>query len=121
MSDMPRLFKSVMYAGKGLGKTWRQEGNFRFETLATVSVLLAAWLLDFDLVSFAILVLTCGLVLALEIVNTMIERMSDLLKPRLDHYVKEIKDLSAAAVFVASLVAVVVGLCLFLPPLARFF
>ncbi len=121
MSETPRLFKSILYAGRGLAKTWRQEGNFRFEGLATAVVFAVAWFLRFDATAFAILAVTCGLVLALEVVNTMIERLSDLLKPRLDHYVKEIKDLSAAAVFVGSLVSIIVGLCLFVPAFLRLF
>ncbi len=118
---MFRLTKSFMYAFRGLLKAWREEANFRFETVATLTIVILAVLLRLDGVRVAILALTCGLVLALELVNTMIEQISDVLKPRLDQYVKHIKDLSAAAVLVAALTAIVIAVCLLLPPIFDLF
>lgn len=116
---MFRIGKSFMYAGRGLYKAWCEEANFRFEIAVTLIVFIMAFWLRLDAVRLAILALTCGLVLALELVNTMIERISDVLKPRLDHYVKQIKDLSAAAVLIAAVTAVTVAICLLLPPLLK--
>lgn len=118
---MPRIIKSLNYAARGLAKTWREEANFRIEAVAAVAVGLLAWYLKLSALACAVLALACGLVLALELVNTMIEQISDVLKPRLDQYVRHIKDISAAAVLVASFFAVLVGLCLLLPPLLRLF
>lgn len=118
---IPRIVKSFMYAARGLGKAWREEANFRIEASATLLVAVAAWMFHLSWQECAILALACGLVLALELVNTMIEQISDVLKPRLDQYIRHIKDISAAAVLVASLFAIIVGLCLFLPPLINLF
>ena len=114
-----RLGKSFRYAGRGLLKAWREETNFRIEVLATVLVLVLALVLRLGSLRFAILGLTCGFVLTLELINTMIENISDLLKPRLDQYVKEVKDISSAAVLVAALSSLVVACCLLLPPLCQ--
>lgn len=116
---IPRLIKSLQYAGRGLAKAWREEANFRIEASVTVLVAVMAWWLRLDAFSWAILALACAFVLALELVNTMIEQISDVLKPRLDQYVRNIKDISAAAVLVAAVFAVLVGVCLFGPPLWR--
>lgn len=56
-------------------------------------------------------------VLILEILNTIMEKMTDLLKPRLHHYVEVIKDMMAMAVLLASLGAAAVGILVFLPHL----
>lgn len=112
-----RLIQSFKYAGRGLYQTWCDEMNFRIEVIVTVIVLVLGWLLDFDIIKMVILVVTCGFVLALEVVNTMIERISDLLKPRLDHYVRQIKDLSSGAVLIAAVTAIGVALFLLAPPL----
>ena len=61
------------------------------------------------------------LLLILEIINTIFERLLDLLKPRLHQYVKDIKDMTAAAVFISSLAAIIIGLIIFLPPLIQLF
>lgn len=112
-----RLVQSFRYAGRGIKQTWKSELNFQIESLVALVVLLLGWWLEVGMIKFVILVITCGLVLVLEVVNTMIERISDLLKPRLDHYVRQIKDLSSAAVLLAALTAVVVGICLLGAPL----
>ena len=51
----------------------------------------------------------------MELANSAVERVTDILKPRIHDYAKEIKDIMAAAVFLASFVAAVVGLIIFLP------
>jgi diacylglycerol kinase len=55
----------------------------------------------------------------MELANSAVERVADILKPRIHDYVKEIKDIMAAAVFLASMSAVVIGLIIFLPYLFR--
>lgn len=112
-----RLIQSFSYAGRGLYQTWKNEINFRIEVIVAIIILSLGWLCDFDATRMSILILTCGFVLALEVVNTMIERISDLLKPRLDHYVRQIKDLSSGAVLVASLTALGVAMYLLACPL----
>lgn len=113
---LKRLVKSFTYAGKGIAQTWKDEMNFRIEATVAMVIILLGWFLDLDGSAMALLLLTCGFVLALEMVNTMIERISDLLKPRLDHYVHQIKNLSSGAVLVAALTAVGVALYLLAGP-----
>jgi diacylglycerol kinase len=48
-------------------------------------------------------------------VNIAIERLVDIMKPRIHHYAGVVKDATAAAVLVASLGALVVGLVIFIP------
>ncbi len=117
MTIVQRLIKSFQYAGRGIYQAWKEELNFRIEVTVAVVILVLAWWLHIGVVKFTILVLTCGFVLALELVNTMIEHISDVLKPRLDNYVRQIKDLSSAAVLVAAVTAMIIGICLLLPPL----
>jgi diacylglycerol kinase len=61
------------------------------------------------------LLLVTGLVLVLELLNTMVERFVDLMKPRLSAYVRDVKDLMAAAVLVAAIFAALIGLMILLP------
>ena len=52
----------------------------------------------------------------MEIANSAVERVTDVLKPRIDGYVKDIKDIMAAAVMLSSLAAVIIGLIILGPP-----
>lgn len=117
MKSAKRFLKSASFAGHGLAKVWHDEPNFRWEVLIAVLVIILAVLLKVSFLGTALIIMTCAMVIALEIINTMIELISDVLKPRLSEYVKYIKDLTAAAVAVAALGSIGVALFLLLPPL----
>jgi len=117
MFKVGRLIKSFTYAWRGLFKTFHEEQNLRIQT---VSALLAMALGLFFRISqgeWLALILAIGLVLILEIVNSAVERVTDVLKPRINTYVKEIKDIMAAGVMLASITAAAVGLVIFIPHL----
>ncbi len=66
--------------------------------------------------------LAAGAVVAVELLNSALEKLADHLHPGIDPRIKTIKDLSAASVMVASLAALAAGIVIFLPKLAeRFF
>ena len=115
MISLKRLAKSFIYAGRGLVKIFREEQNFRIEVFVGFLVIVLAFLLSLSFIEIAILIVVIGFVLLMEIMNTLVEAMSDLLKPKLDHYVKIIKDMGAAAVMLSALVAISVGFCIFWP------
>lgn len=110
-----RLLKSFTYAWRGLFKAWREEQNLQIHTLAALVVIVAGWSLRVSQTEWLVLILTILLVFLMEIVNSAVERVTDILKPRIHGYVKEIKDIMAAAVMLASLGAFVVGLVIFAP------
>ena len=64
-------------------------------------------------VEAVVLILVSALVLIMEIVNSAVESISDALKPKIDIYVKRIKDMVAAGVMVAAITAVIVGIIIF--------
>ena len=67
------------------------------------------------------LILIIGLVFLMELINSAVERVTDVLKPRIDNYVKEIKDIMAAAVMLASIVSIIIGLIIFIPYFDKLF
>ncbi len=115
MNHATRFYKSVGFAIRGLSRAWHSEPNLRWEITAAVLVLALGLVLDVSAEGLALLILSSTLVISLELVNTMIELMSDMLKPRLDNYVKSIKDLTAAAVVIAALGSIGVAVCILVP------
>lgn len=114
-----RLLKSFTYAFRGLFKTLREEQNLQIQSIVGLVVIILGWYFRIEVEEWLILILVIGLVILMEIINSAIERITDVLKPRLDNYVKEIKDIMAAAVMLASVIAVTVGLIIFLPYLTQ--
>lgn len=110
-----RFFRSFRFALHGLWSVYRSEQNFRIQLVAFVIVLGAGAFLSIRAWELIALVLAGGAVLVLECINSAVERLLDLVQPRLHGYVREIKDIMAAAVLVASVVSVIIGLTIFLP------
>ena len=98
--------KNIRYAAQGLKYAWRCEPNFRLEVLLASIALTVTLLLGADLVP---VLLCCILVLSLELVNTALEALVDLVSPTFHPLARVVKDVAAGAVLMASLMSVVVG------------
>jgi len=110
-----RLLRSFRFALHGLWSVYRSEQNFRIQLIAFVAIVAAGTFLGIHAWELIALVLVGGAVLVLECINSAVERLLDLVQPRLHEYVREIKDIMAGAVLVASVGSVVVGITIFLP------
>lgn len=115
MIKFKRLLKSFKYALTGLNKVLWEEQNFQIDLFAALLILFLAVYFQIKAWQFIILILVIALVLILEIINSIFERLLDLLKPRLHNYVEDIKDMTAAAVFIGAICAFLIGLIIFLP------
>jgi diacylglycerol kinase (ATP) len=112
------LLRSFGYAFAGLGHLLSTQRNFRVElAIGLVALAAGAWW-RIERWEWAALVLTISLVLILEALNTAIENAVTLASPSLDPRAKAAKDVSAAAVLVAALASVVVGVIIFVPRIA---
>jgi diacylglycerol kinase (ATP) len=109
--------ESFRYAFGGLWYMLRTQRNAWIHAVATVCVVsLGAWL-GLDHVEWAIIALTVGLVWMAEFVNTALEAVVDLASPDIHPLAKVGKDVGAAAVLIAAITSVVVGLLILGPPL----
>lgn len=110
---MKSFFKSFKFAAHGIAAACRQR-NFRFHICATVFVIfLAAKFYGFSAERWAILLLTCAGALALETVNTGLERLADKVTEEHSHRIRIAKDCAAGAVLIWAIFAVVIGVLLF--------
>lgn len=107
--------KSFTFAINGLKDFFKQEPNARIHLFVAVLVIIMAFVFKISSLEWVALFIVIGLVLALEIVNTAIESICNLISPQINQQIKIIKDLAAAAVLVTAIVAVLVGLIIFLP------
>ena len=115
MFSIKRLAKSFRDALRGLAFVFKSEQNFRIQILIAVIIMAAAAFFPLKAWEIILLMLLILLVLLVEILNTAIEYFNDLLKPRLHHYVFIIKDIMAGAVLLTSVVALMIGIIIFLP------
>lgn len=121
MNELARLGKSFRYAAKGIAKVAAEEPNFRIQLGLAGVVVVLMFLLGLRTPEKALLTLAIVLVLVLELVNSIFERMVDILKPRIHHYVEDIKDIMAGTVLVASVGALLIGALIFWPYVVKLF
>lgn len=115
MIRFKRLIKSFQYAIKGFIKTFKEEQNIRLQAIIGGVAIIMGVYFSISRLEWAFIIFVIGLVMLMELANSAVERIADVLKPRLNSYVKEIKDITAAAVMLASIVAVIIGLIIFWP------
>jgi len=116
-ADMPpiqQVRQRFVCAWCGLRAAYRTEQSFRIQVTVAVAVAVAGAIVGLTYLEWLFLVTAIGMVLSLELLNTMIEKTLDMVHPGYHEGVKLIKDISAAAVLLSSLAAVIVGLAVFL-------
>ncbi len=112
---IPSLVRSFIHAFRGLVLAFRMERNFRIQIGVAVIVFVCMWIFPLAAWQRVILLSISVFVLVLELLNTSIERVVDLAKPRLDAYARDVKDVMAGAVLLASIFAVMIGAVIFWP------
>jgi diacylglycerol kinase (ATP) len=108
-----RFWRSFNHAFDGIMYAARTQPNMRAHLVISLLVLLAASALRIDRNYVAELVIIIAVVLALELLNTAVEAIVDLLTVTHHPLAKTAKDAAAGAVLVASVAAVVVGYLVF--------
>ena len=104
-----KVVRSFRFAGQGIADLFRYENNARVHLLAAIGVIGVCFWLNLNQTEWAIVLTQIGLVWAAEGFNTAIEKLCDLVSPGYHPQIKAIKDMSAGAVLLVVLVAVVVG------------
>lgn len=112
---LKRLHRSFAYASKGIHHALKTQQNMWIHFFIGIVIFLLALYVGFDFTKLAILVLTIGMVLILEMVNTVAETIVDLTAPEFSELGRIAKDVAAGAVLLAALFAVAIGILLFGP------
>lgn len=116
-----RFIESMGHAIDGISYTTNHERNFRIEIFFAFAVTIASFIFKVSLIEWAILVLVIGMVLALEMINTSIERCVDLVTKDYKELAKIAKDVSAGAVLIMSIFSIIIGIIIFLPKIIQIF
>jgi len=111
----PSFTSSLKHALRGIKVVYKSEHNFRIQSFFAILVLCSSIFLQVKIWEMILLLLLITSVLVLELLNSVIERIADGLKPRLQPIVRDIKDLMAGAVLLVSLLSAIVGATILLP------
>lgn len=109
------IFQRLATAFGGIGKALLHEKNFRLQSVIGLMVVVGSLWFGLDRIENSIIILAIAIVLALELLNSQIEKFLDIIEPNHHHKVKIIKDFSAGAVLISAIVSMVIGLLIFWP------
>jgi diacylglycerol kinase (ATP) len=113
------LFVSFRYAWAGVRYAFQTQRNFRIHITVGLAAIGLSLLLHLSRVEVAIIGLTIGAVLTMELLNTALESVVDLTVRQTYHELAKIaKDCAAGAVLISALAAILVAGSLLLPPLS---
>lgn len=110
-----KFIKSFGHAVDGVVFLLMNEQNARIHTIITILVGIGAYVFQVTRIEAAVLFMAVILVFAIEIINTAIEKVFDLLHPGDHEIIKAVKDAMAGAVLISAVIAFVVAVLIFLP------
>lgn len=106
---------SFRFAGEGIVSFLQKEHNAWLHVVATVAVSIAGVLVKITMAEWLAVLFAIGLVWVTEMINTCMEKLIDFVAPGQHPQLKFIKDVAAGAVLVAAIIALIVGLIIFIP------
>lgn len=113
--------EALPLAFSGISEAFRSERNLKIDGLCALAVLVLGALFQISVYEWLFVILCIGMVFSLEIVNTAIETVVDLVCPEIHPLAKRAKDCAAGAVLCAALVSVVIGALIFVPHIVSLF
>lgn len=116
-----RFLKSFKFSWDGLKYAYKNEQSMLIHLIFTIIVVLLGFLLNVSHTEWAIIFLSLGVTLVIELINTAIEAAVDLITLEINPLAKIAKDCGSAATFVLSVIATIICLIIFVPKVLHLF
>ncbi|HYK71858.1 MAG TPA: diacylglycerol kinase family protein [Pseudoneobacillus sp.] len=116
-----RISDTFKYAIEGIRSCINQERNMRIHIIISVFVLAAAIFFSLSLTEWLFILLAIGGMLVLEMLNSAIERVVDLVTNQFHPLAKQAKDIAAGAVLIYAILSVIIGIIIFIPKIILLF
>ncbi|SFA95676.1 diacylglycerol kinase family protein [Bacillus sp. cl95] len=109
--------KSFGFAIEGITQGIKEEKNMRIHLFFSIIALSISIMLSLSSLEWVLIILCIGGMLALELVNSALERVVDMVTKEYHPLAKQAKDMAAGAVFLYAIISVIIGLIIFMPKL----
>ncbi len=117
---MPKLIKSFSFALNGLKICAFRGANFKIHLFFTMMAILLGFFLNISNTEWIIILLCIAFVLCMEMMNTAVEQLCDVIHREYHHGIKIVKDVAAGAVLLSAIVAAICGAFIFFPKILSF-
>ncbi|MBD8003605.1 diacylglycerol kinase family protein [Bacillus sp. Sa1BUA2] len=116
-----RLLASFTYAIQGLRHAIKTEKNFQIHLSAALIVSICGFVFRLGRIEWVFILICIFGMIALELLNSAIEKTVDLVTEEIKPLAKQAKDMAAGAVMVYAIMTVVIGLIIFIPKIMELF
>jgi diacylglycerol kinase len=110
-----KLVKSIYYAWAGVKNCFLSETNFRIHIVAAIITIIFSVLLKISATEWIVIGFCIAFVITMEMLNTAIEKLCDVVHKEIHPAIKKVKDIAAGAVLVSALFSLVTGCLIFVP------
>jgi undecaprenol kinase len=110
-----RLTASFRFGFQGIASAAARERNMQIHIFISVIVIIAGFVFSISKIEWIAILLAIGGMIALEMMNTAIERTVDMYTKEFHPLAKQAKDIAAGAVLIFAIISVIIGLIIFLP------
>ena len=118
---LKKIQKKISNAIAGLIILFKEENSIPFYIVWLIALIILGVVFRVSLLGWALLTISFGVVVVLEVINTAIENLADQISLQYSIKIKKIKDLAACATLLMLLVAFAVDLFIFIPAIINFF
>ncbi|MEE0844843.1 MAG: diacylglycerol kinase family protein [Eggerthellaceae bacterium] len=115
------LLKAFGCAGSGIAYAFVSQRNLKIHLAFAFLAVVLGFALRISEAGWLAVIICIALVMSLEVVNTAIESIVDLVSPEWHILAKRAKDCAAGAVYLAAFASLAVACVVFLPRIAVFF
>lgn len=115
-----KLVRSFSYAWAGIISCFRSETNFRIHFVAAIIAIICSILLRISATEWIVVGFCIAFVVAMEMLNTAIEKLCDVVHKELHPGIKKVKDIAAGAVLVSAVFSLITGCIIFLPKMITY-
>ncbi|MBA3829124.1 MAG: diacylglycerol kinase family protein [Taibaiella sp.] len=112
---MPGFIKNVQFASHGIRVFFKTEKNGKIQGIIAVLVIISGIFLKISRTEWLFILGFIAMIISLEMLNSAIEKICNMISAEYHPQIKIIKDISAAAVLFAAVIAAVAGLIIFIP------
>jgi len=116
-----KFHQSVWLALKGIADGISKERNIKIQLVIGIAVIVVSLLLKISTVELAIIISISFLVIVLEMLNTGLEKLFDILRSDYDGDIGRVKDMMAGAVLLAAILSIILGFLILLNPIIDYF
>lgn len=116
-----KLLRSFSYALTGMRSCFVSEPNFRIHLLAALSVLFFGFIFKISAPEWIAVGFCIALVTAMEMINTSIEKLCDVVHKELHPGIKNVKDIASGAVLLSAVFSLITAAVIFLPKIIMYF